>query len=403
MSKRKYNKLSDEDRLHFIEDALSDGVASACLKHNVPSSTGHSLVKRWESSKRGYPFKRLRPGPKPGTPRKMTKEIKEYLEKRILKDNTLSSRQLVGEVKDKFDLNISKSSVSAHLASNNWSYRSLTQEDVAHNTEELINERHRFAQRMLQDGLRPEDPSSIIYWDITHLEPCIVARKVRHKARTPTVAEKSHKVKRKNNSLTLCVAMSGTEVLLVRSQFAHFTSEDYTIFFKELLEKIDKESPTKKFTFIGDNEGIYKDATQLLLLPKYRRHTLVPNPPHSPFLNGVEYLFKQLKSHVGGKQYKILGHLLRAVQESFENIQPEHISSYHKTVYYYLLECLQRKPIHTWRVKLGKDESQVDNPLKQKWDVKHWAIFEPQKMSSNKVNATVEMPKRTELRTIELT
>ncbi len=70
----------------------------------------------------------------------------------------------------------------------------------------------------------------------------------------------------------------------------------------------------------------------LFLLPDNQRHTLIPNPRFSPFLNAIEYLFKQLKDEVSSQQHQCLGDLLAAVQKSFESVQPEHLLNYHKIV-----------------------------------------------------------------------
>lgn len=57
----------------------------------------------------------------------------------------------------------------------------------------MIEERFRFAQLMLENGERPEDPSSIIYWDITYFETCIVARRARAKKGHPAVVPQGHR------------------------------------------------------------------------------------------------------------------------------------------------------------------------------------------------------------------
>jgi len=68
-------------------------------------------------------------------------------------------------------------------------------EDIIRNTDVLIKERAIFAQKMLEgeDKLRPDNPSQVIYWDITYFETCIVAHRARAKRGKPAVVRKGHR------------------------------------------------------------------------------------------------------------------------------------------------------------------------------------------------------------------
>lgn len=148
--------------------------------------------------------------------------------------------------------------MNAYLASTNWTYKTVTEEDTARNTPELKKEHMMFAQKMFQQGLERFESTSIIYWDITYFETCIVARRARAKREAPAVVEKPHRgvyfkknervKKRKRklieqglieppagvlftdsepvnlnggnaNSLALCATISKDSVVLARSQF----------------------------------------------------------------------------------------------------------------------------------------------------------------------------------------
>jgi transposase len=279
---------------------------------------------------------------------------------------------------------------------------------------------------MVEKNLRPEDPSKIIYFDISYVENCIVARRARSKRGTPAVVEKGHRgiyfnmderVKKKKskkqideeltepradiefsdsdpvnfrggkaNSLAIWAAISGTKVALVRTQFQHINNEDVTLYFQELLDKLESESPRIGYTFFGDNENVYRGMEDLLSKPQYHHHTLIPNPRYSPFLNAIEYMFNQLKLDIAGQQYKTVGDLLAGVQRAFENVQPEHLLNYHKTVSYYIYKSLQGEEIHSWRTKLGNEKSKLPSSIspKQKWDVKHRTIFSTEIKSLDK-------------------
>jgi len=149
----------------------------------------------------------------------------------------------------------------------------------------------------------------------------MVARKARAKRGRPAVVKKGHRgvyfnkdeQGGKANSLALAV-ISGTRVILARTQFRHPTAQDCVDF------------------FFGDNENVYQEMTKLFMLPKNRHHTLIPNPHYSPFLNAIEYLMK----------------------------------------------ALQQEEIHPWRLKLNEEKAKIptSEPLpKQKWDIKHRPIF----------------------------
>lgn len=182
----------------------------------------------------------------------------------------------------------------------------------------------------------------------------------------------------KANSVGVCGAITGSEVLMARSQFKHWTSSDVIHFFEELLAKLDQKYP-EGFTFIGDNEGIYAEAMELFKNLKYHRHTVIPNPRYSPFLNAIEYFFNQLEHPVKRQQAKTLEALLESIQKSFEEIQPSHLLNYHKTVHAFLLQCLRKEPIHSWRIKLKDEKAKTTETVKQKWDVKHKTVFATEK------------------------
>jgi transposase len=419
----KTNRLSEDTRLLFLEDALADGVKSACRKYGVPKSTAYNLLQLWDPTAGGKSVERMKPGPEPGHASKMTDEVKAFLKKRLGEVSTITGLQLAKEVKESFKISISKTTVNKFLAKENFTTKSTTTEDVLRNTPQLIDERFQFAQLMLDKGERPEDPSSIIYWDITYFENCIVGRRGRAKRGEPAVVKKGHRgvyipvdeqAKKKKsrkkrkiaepdtgtvaftadtptnmkggkcNSVAVFAAISGSEVLLARSQLRHFTSTDSTQFFTELLQKLDATHPTKKFTFIGDNEGVYAQAMELFKDEKYKRHTVIPNPRYSPFLNAIEYLFSQLKHHVRGQQYKTLHELIESIQHAFELVNPAHLHNYHKTVGSYLLQCLRKEEIHAWKTKLGDEKDKSATDTKQKWDVKHRTVFTTEKEALNK-------------------
>jgi len=73
----------------------------------------------------------------------------------------------------------------------------------------------------------------------------------------------------RSNSVALFTAMTGSQVIMARSQFRRFNSDDAKI-------------------FIGDNEGIFDDSMTLFKQEKYKRHTVIPDPRYSPFLNAWE-------------------------------------------------------------------------------------------------------------------
>jgi transposase len=411
-------RVSDEIRLHFIECALLNGIPAACAQFDIKESTARNWMKLWDPEVGFESIRRIKPGPEPGKRRKLTPEVTNLIDNSMKEDNSLSGKKLAGLVNERLGVKIGASTINAYLASNNYTFKRVSTEDSSRNTPTIIEERRIFAKAMTEQNLRPEDPSSIIYFDVSYIENCIVARRARSKRGTPAVIEKGHrgiyfnkderemKKKRKKqiqyeqteprtdiafsdvppinfqggkaNSLAMWTAISGTQVIVVRTQFRHPSNEDCTMFFQEILDKLEKETPGKGYTFIGDNENIYRGMEDLLLKQKYHHHTLIPNPRYSPFLNAVEYLFNQIKNEIAGQQYKTVGDLLAGVQKAFEVVQPEHLLNYHKTVTHYLLKSLQGEEIHSWRVKLN-EKSKAPEPTKQKWDVKHRAIFSTEK------------------------
>jgi len=424
--------MSEDARLFFVEYAIKFGVRAACEEFHVPLSTGYDLMRLWDATQGAESIKRIKPGPVKGRHSKMTKDLQSFIDKRIMEDNTLTGKKLSNEVFEKFNISLSRSTINNYLKKQNLSYKMATYEDISRNTPNIIVERYNFAKLMIEQGERPEDPSSIIYFDVSYFESCIVARRARSRRGTPAIVPRGHRgiyfnkairKEKKNekigieirstdeqqvepkstvefvdedpasqggyraNSLALWAAISGQSVMLARTQFRHVTSIDSALYFQELLDKLDKEYPGKSFTFIGDNEGIYNEMAELLLKPEYHRYKLIPNPRYSPFLNAIEYLFNQIKQHVARQQMKTVNDLLINVQKAFESVTPENLLNYHKTVNVYLLKCLQKEEIHSSRIQLGNEKSIVSEStqgIKWKWDVKHRSIYATEKLLLNK-------------------
>ena len=181
------------------------------------------------------------------------------------------------------------------------------------------------------------------------------------------------------NLLIICTFTTGDGLLLMRSQFRHYSAEDMLLLFQEVLEKIDEKHPQKAFTFFGDNIQIHKEAIKLFRLEKYKRHTYIPLPRYSPFLNASEFLWAEIKQNVIGQQYKTLGSLLAKVQEVTQKIPSAHFINYHRCVTEMLYKSLKREEIHGWKIDLHKNKATTtisnSNNSQQQWDIKHRAIF----------------------------
>ncbi|KYQ94156.1 hypothetical protein DLAC_04445 [Tieghemostelium lacteum] len=208
--------------------------------------------------------------------------------------------------------------------------------------------------------------------------------------KTPPISTDAQKV----NSLAVCAAITGEKVLLVSTQFRRFNSEDFYQFMGRLLAKLKKEYPNESFTFVGDNESVYKQGMDLLMTQEHRHHSYIPNPRYSPFLNAIEFMFNQLKYHIAGLQHKLVGDLIISCQQAIKKIQPGNLLNYHETVHIYLLKCLQREEIHAWRTVLNEKARVPDNAPDQNWECFHRTIFSTERDCFTKylVNGTPENP-----------
>lgn len=161
-----------------------------------------------------------------------------------------------------------------------------------------------------------------------------------------------------------------------------------------LLAKLKKEYPNESFTFVGDNESVYKQGMDLLMTQEHRHHSYIPNPRYSPFLNAIEFMFNQFKYHIAGLQHKLVGDLIISCQLAIKKIQPGNLLNYHETVHIYLLKCLQREEIHAWRTVLNEKERVPDNAPDQKWECFHRTIFSTERdcFTKSLVKGTPENP-----------
>jgi len=152
---------------------------------------------------------------------------------------------------------------------------------------------------MLTKRFRPEDPSSVIYWNQCYFETNVVARKVRAPKGEPAIIQKAlrgiymkiseDKRKKPNtrnqvsvqspitpistniqytkdlpiiktggkvNCVGVCMAITGTEILMVHTQYRHYSAVDVYHFFQDLLQLLQQKYSNKSFTFFGDNLGL---------------------------------------------------------------------------------------------------------------------------------------------------
>ncbi|KAF2075505.1 hypothetical protein CYY_003197 [Polysphondylium violaceum] len=421
--KRNYTKLTKDGRLRFLEEALSgeSGIVSRLSeKYNISKQTGYNILEKYNGCSQSIETKKT--GPKLGKNKKITREIGNFILNSIKEDNSLSGKQISNLIENKFIKSISISTINKFLKENDYTFKVSMQEEETRNTETLIQGRCEFAKLVLQDlKIDSMDSDKVIYWDVTYFLTNIISRKGRSKNVTPAVAPKEEEnggeeegeedvedeenerekeeiendnkcqnIKYGNttlpmisdqnikggyaNTLGCCCAITGKEVLLVRTQFKHFTSDDFITFFIELLDLLEKRYPMTSFTIIGHNERINPNSFGFLVKPPYNRH--IQNPKDSPFLNPIEYVFNQVKANVASQQKKDIGHLINSVKNAFNLVQPENLQNYFLTAQQFLHLCLQKQPIHAWRTKLVSKVSIPKNPSEQKWLFSHRTIFD---------------------------
>ncbi len=407
--------LSDKLLLHFMEAVHNNGVPTACKTFNMPKTTGYQITHKWDPRVGGESIYHKKTGPPPGQATKLTPKAQEWLLEQCKLDNTLTGQRLAVLFELQFKTKIHCSTINKLLAKNKITFKKVTPEAVERNLPQLVEERYKFASLMLFNGYQPADSSSVIYWDQSYFETNVIARHARAPKGQPAIVQQAHCgvyiPKQSNrlidvannqaenedeqitytehqpistggievNTVALCVAVSGTEMLIAQTQYRHFTADDVVSFFEELLAKLHQQYPHKAFTFFGDNLGLYKSILPLFEQQEYQHHSYIPNPQYSPFLNASKNVFNQIKNVVLAKQYKTLRALLVSIHRACELVQPEHLANYHTLVQHYLYQCLEQKEIHANKVKLSNKEHPASSDMHNKWDIRHRQLFTTEK------------------------
>jgi transposase len=165
--KRTNKRVSDEIRLHFIECAILNGIPAACKQFEIKESTARNWMKLWDPVEGFESIRRIKPGPVPGKRRKLTPEVISFINEKIEEDNSISGKKLAMLIEQQLGQKIGASTVNGYLASEGYTFKRAAHEDASRNTPVIIEERRKFAKLMVEKNLRPEDPSKIIYFDIS--------------------------------------------------------------------------------------------------------------------------------------------------------------------------------------------------------------------------------------------
>ncbi len=265
--RRTQHRLSDELLLHFMEAVHNDGVPMACKTFNMPKTTGYWIAHKWDPRVGGESIYHKKTGPPPGQATKLTPKAQEWLLEQCKLDNTLTGQWLAVLFEQQFKTKIHHSTINKLLAKNKITFKKVTPEAVEQNLPQLVEEQYKFASLMLFNGYWPADPSSVIYWDQSYFKTNVIAWRACAPKGQPAIVQQAHcgvyipkqsnhqlddannQAENKEqitytehqpistggvevNTVALCVAVSGTEMLMAQTQYQHFTDDDVVFFLK---------------------------------------------------------------------------------------------------------------------------------------------------------------------------
>ena len=306
--RQKGDKISSDLKMAIGNDILmySTPFEQIVSKYNVGLSTVKKIKREtidYYNNLRDNPdYKHVKTLKKVGRRSKISNEHVLHMYEFIIQNPTCALKDILSHMQSKFpDIPFSISTIWRHLDDCDITLKRTVAIPVVWNDPTLINERKIFASNFYLNTLN----RNIIYVDETHFNLSRYATRGRQvKGKTPLAPIANFRTK----SISMIAALSTqgfSHIHFVRSfsnQKRGTTAADFRTFLLNLVTK----QGVYNSVLIMDNHSIHGEVDVKSAFSHLKQHykiDVVFLPPHSPFLNPIEYSFQLIKEAVNKSSF----------------------------------------------------------------------------------------------------
>jgi len=234
--------------------------------------------------------------------------------------------------------NISVSRTTVASAIRNFSYTLKNMKDVPErrNTPKTIEDRYAYALHFTNI-----DQNKLIYVDETGFS-LAVRRKKGRSVKGSTPVRTVRQIRSKN--ISVCSALTAQSLLKFEIHEGSYNTVRFNAFIAMIVKNL-SENNLVSMIFVMDNCSIHKSKALKETLES-NGHELLFLPAYSPFLNPIEEVFSQWKSHVRGCNANSEEDLKKAINEGFQNVTSGQALNYFCHMRSYLRKCLEKEVIN---------------------------------------------------------
>ena len=241
---------------------------------------------------------------------KITDKIKIYITNHVLCNIIFNIKDMIKNIKELFNVLISKTSIYNVLKSSSISYKKIRRKNYFEdkNNENIIRKfKENIIQNVSKDKLISIDESHVCAYSTPLYGWNNKGKKL--------IVKDFKSLKSKKYSL-LC-AINNKHVIAYKLYNGPIKAVD----FKDFLEKFIYKNEYKNHSLILDNARIHHAK----ILKSNKQLSFIYNVPYSPELNPIEKVFSIIKSVIRNNFFKTNNDLTKLIDQSFDKIHEENM------------------------------------------------------------------------------
>jgi transposase len=276
--------------------------------------------------------------PRGGSRPLLSSQHEDSIRAYISDDCSITLESIQEKLIEKFEVHVSVSTIFRAIRGFSFSLKRTTR-IPAHRDEEDLVERRRLYAIEFFSFLSQKDGENIFFLDEVGF--CVTMRSTRGRAPKGKRAIQLVPTLRSRN-ISVCCAMSKKGAFFFKRQPRVFNTISFCEYLDELLDKFEEQG-LENCILIMDNVH----HSQEVLISR-RGHAYCFMPPYSPFLNPIENMFSQWKQKTKSCRPNNEEELMKMIDSSFAEINPEDCAGYYRRLLEMLSRCLRKEEIRDY-------------------------------------------------------
>jgi transposase len=328
-------KVSNETRSRIVE-AYENGQSKKSISEmfSVNISTVYSIIKTFLNEDRINVKNEGR-----GRKRALDEDKIIFIKSLIDTNAGITLNGIKKEIFEKYDLNISKSTIDTYITEFNYSLKRISLQPIRRNSLDTLNEREVYARNFL-DLLAIHDESDFVFIDEVSFNVTMRTRRGRSLKGTRAINVVPGL---RSKNISVCCAMSKDGIIKYLKKGTAFNTVSFVEFCKDLVSIL-SQNIGKKYVFIMDNVPFHRNeiVKQVILEKGFKISYL---PPYSPFLNPIENMFAQWKQYIRRMQPINESVLFEYIDNVNLVVSSNDCNSYFRHMISFIGRCMQKVAI----------------------------------------------------------